>query len=60
VARRVVVRWEWEAREWDEDGEWEGRGDDTLRVGLANGQGRNRVNETDAWRIKAAGGCCAS
>jgi len=51
IARRVVVKWEWEAREWDEDGEWEGREDDTVRVGLRDG-------ERDGLGMRVAKGCC--
>jgi len=53
VAKRVVVKWEWEAREWDEEGEWDGRQGDTVRVGLRDG-------ERDGLGMKIARGCCAS
>jgi Ras-related protein Rab-7A len=53
VARRVVVKWEWEAREWDEEAEWEGRESDTVRVGLRDG-------ERGGLGMKIARGCCAS
>ena len=56
VARRVVVRWEWEARQWHEEGEWEG--DDTIRVGL--GRDGARTGEHDGWGMKVARRCCAS
>jgi Ras-related protein Rab-7A len=60
VARRVVVRWEWEAREWDEEGEWEGDGQDTVEIGLRDGRGRGRGRERDGLGMKVASGCCAS
>ena len=57
VARRVVVRWEWEAREWDEEGEWDGQ--DTVEIGLRAGRGRGRGRKRDLG-MKVASECCAS
>jgi len=56
VAKRVIVRWEWEVREWDEEGEWVG--DDTIRVGLRR-DGRT-AGDQDRWGMKVTRGCCAS
>jgi hypothetical protein len=56
VAKRVIVRWEWEARQWDEGGEWEGGY--TVRLGL--GRDGARGGERDGRGMKIAKACCAS
>lgn len=42
VARRVVVKWEWERRESEGDGWEDGDQDDTIRIGMRNGEGLGR------------------
>jgi Ras-related protein Rab-7A len=60
IARRVVVKWEWEAREWDEDGEWERREDDMVRVVLRDERGNGGEGAGDGLRMKVVKGCCNS
>ncbi|KAF7983566.1 hypothetical protein HWV62_21158 [Athelia sp. TMB] len=49
VARRVVLKWEWEQRVADEQG-WE-NGEDTIRIGLGGREG---------WAKRTARSCCTS
>jgi Ras-related protein Rab-7A len=66
IARRVIIRWEWETREREQYGdEWVD--DNTVSVGLNTGRGRRQRGtetrgngEADGWGMKIARGCCAS
>lgn len=66
VVKRVIVRWEWDARErgqYGDEDEW--AGDDVIRVGLNAGRGQGRArargdNDDSGWKTKIAKRCCES